>query len=90
MTTSWIVRERNSRQESLKNLPREVLFDPVCISKLAETESLLPPFSQDFMEGPRTAPLTAEQAASLARVQEGLRAGWTVHVTPDGRFYYCK
>jgi len=43
----------------------------------------------DFTHGPRALPLTEEQSLSLARVQEGLRAGWTVHMTPDGRFYYC-
>ena len=34
--------------------------------------------------------LSEEQNAHLGAMQEGLRPGWTVHMTPEGRFYYCK
>ena len=34
--------------------------------------------------------LSEDQNNHLSSLQEGLRAGWTVHMTPDGRFYYCK
>ena len=34
--------------------------------------------------------LSAEQEERLAAIQESLRPGWTVHLTPDGRYYYCK
>ena len=34
--------------------------------------------------------LSEEQHAHLHAMQEGLRPGWTVHMTPEGRFYYCK
>jgi hypothetical protein len=26
----------------------------------------------------------------LAAIQSSLRPGWTVHITPEGRLYYCK
>ena len=34
--------------------------------------------------------LSESQRRHLNGLRNGLRPGWTVHVTPDGRFYYCK
>ena len=33
--------------------------------------------------------LSDEQMKHLATVQQALRPGWTVHLTTEGRFYYC-
>jgi hypothetical protein len=35
------------------------------------------------------ADLTDEQLRQLTAVQQALRPGWTVHLTTEGRFYYC-
>ena len=33
--------------------------------------------------------LSDDQLRQLATVQQSLRPGWTVHLTTEGRFYYC-
>ena len=33
--------------------------------------------------------LTDEQLRQVTAVQQSLRPGWTVHLTTEGRFYYC-
>ena len=35
-------------------------------------------------------PLSEEQNNHLQDVQRYLKPGWTVHLTPEGRYYYCK
>ena len=35
-------------------------------------------------------PLSEEQNNHLQNVQRYLKPGWTVHLTPEGRYYYCK
>ena len=35
-------------------------------------------------------PLSAEQNNHLQNVQRYLKPGWTVHISPEGRYYYCK
>ena len=35
----------------------------------------------------RIHPATSQQLAAL---QSNLKPGWTVHITPEGRLYYCK
>ena len=49
-------------------------------------------YSDHLMMTMNSAPaqLSEDQMAHISAVQEGLRPGWTVHMTPDGRFYYCK
>ena len=32
----------------------------------------------------------SNNAAQLAHIQSSLKPGWTVHITPEGRLYYCK
>ena len=33
---------------------------------------------------------SSNNAAQLAHIQSSLKPGWTVHITPEGRLYYCK
>ena len=35
-------------------------------------------------------PLSEEQNNHLQNVQRYLKPGWTVHLSPEGRYYYCK
>ena len=35
-------------------------------------------------------PLSEEQNNHLQNMQHHLKPGWTVHLTPEGRYYYCK
>ena len=35
-------------------------------------------------------PLSEEQNNHLLNMQRNLKPGWTVHMTPEGRYYYCK
>ena len=77
------VLERSPTTKAVSTVPRKMKLP-------GNSNCLLSSSPQDFTHGPRALPLTEEQSLSLARVQEGLRAGWTVHMTPDGRFYYCK
>ena len=37
-----------------------------------------------------TANLGMATSQQLASIQSSLRPGWTVHITPEGRLYYCK
>ena len=34
--------------------------------------------------------LSPAQQLQLSQVQKSLASGWTVHLTNEGRFYYCK
>ena len=47
----------------------------------AQSPRLLPKFAKNEAE---------DNDVVLNEIQLRLRPGWTVHRTPDGRFYYCK
>ena len=45
--------------------------------------------TDDFLTG-RLDALSPAQQLQLSQVQKSLSSGWTVHLTNEGRFYYCK
>ncbi|PSN34129.1 hypothetical protein C0J52_26618 [Blattella germanica] len=73
----------------MRKIPRCSIY---CLSRVTKLLMLLQPSWHDVIP----AAVTAEQAASLTTstkledLQQSLKPGWTVHITQDGRLYYCK
>jgi hypothetical protein len=85
--------ENPGNPENLPPSNNHLAIENNIVNNLTSTSSPAPsprlPRSNINSNNPVTSTLGLS-AFDLEEAQKRLRPGWTIHVTPEGRFYYCK
>ena len=70
--------------------PRDIVSHPLQLNIDTFVDGGQKDFLNNSLEEGTNQEFTAEQSDQLEQIQKGLPSNWTVHLTSEGRFYYCK